>query len=256
MKIVKKAITLAPLLMIISSVGCANGGDLSTVDKGVNKVIATDSKSTGETEEIEVVLYSSSQEALVTDVAYSYRSDRGRAYARPLQNGSELHTGDHYKIQFTPREECYVYIFQYDSSDQLFSLFPPGKNFIGADAGNDNPVRANRTYFVPGEAKSFELDNQTGTEKILFLAYRERNLELERKTQNLLQAHEQNDTRQVQSAQAEMEGISKGAKPQVMSDEEATVKNDLEGMFTHVQGRRLVCEEDNCVSSITFEHLP
>ncbi len=246
--------TIAPLLMVISSAGCANG-NFDQVEKGVKSAIATDSSSTGETETIKVVLYSSSQEALVADFAYSYRSDRGRAHARSLQNGSELHTGDHYKIQFTPREECYVYIFQRDSSDQLFSLFPPGKNFVGADAEN-NPVRADRTYFVPGEGKSFELDNQVGTEEILFLVYRERNLELERKSQNLLQAHEQNDTRQVQSAQAEMEGISKGANPQVMSDEEATVKNDLEGMFTHVQGQRLVCEEDNCVSSITFEHLP
>jgi hypothetical protein len=251
-KIVKK--TIAPLLMVISSAGCANG-NFDQVEKGVNKVIATDSKSTGETETIKVVLYSSSQEALVADFAYSYRSDRGRAHARSLQNGSELHTGDHYKIQFTPREECYVYIFQRDSSDQLFSLFPPGKNFVGADTEN-NPVRANRTYFVPGEGKSFVLDNQIGTEEILFLVYRERNLELERKSQNLLQARQQNDTRQIQLAQADIEVISKGPQAQVRYNDGSAVQNDREGMFKRVQAQRLVCKGDNCISSITFEHLP
>jgi len=198
---------------------------------------------------------------LIADFSYGYRSNGGQGPSRSLQNGSELHSGDYYKIQFTPKEACHVYIFQYDdSSHQLFTLFPPDPNyFIGADWDNKNPVKAGRTYFVPGEAKSFILakENKRINETIHFLVSKKSKPQLEKHYKALLQSQKQGDRRGAERAQTGInEYIRKAPEPQVRFDDGSIVKPDQERMFKHVQGRRLECQKEYCVESITFTHLP
>jgi len=251
---VKKAIVLLFLLMFLFLSGCtANSRSDNNTPKGPEQKVATEPTSPA-TRGSPKIADDLPPKTFITDFAYSYRPNGELGKPSSLQNGDTLHTGDHYKIQFTPKEECYVYIFQNDSSHQLFSLFPT-KNFIGADEGNDNPVRA-KTYFVPGEGKSFVLNDQVGTEEIHFLVFRKPNLELEQQYKDLLHARQQGDTNKTNMAQAKVKKFTKGPLPQVAYDEDSTVIVDQEGMFKYVQGRRLVCEGDNCVSSITFKHLP
>ena len=49
------------------------------------------------------------------DINYVYRKG-GVGELRTIKNGDTLKSGDHYKIVFTPDKDCYVYIFQVDSS--------------------------------------------------------------------------------------------------------------------------------------------
>ena len=53
------------------------------------------------------------------------------------------------------------------------------ESFGGVTLNNLNPVQQGKIVYLPAESKSFELDTQTGTEKIYFLASRTRDDDLE-----------------------------------------------------------------------------
>jgi hypothetical protein len=245
-----RLIFLVLLLLLLS--GCVDK-DYEMVVKGPEQGVGIDDQNVQKTRSR--LAYDSSP--LIADFSYSYRQNSGQGSPRSLQNGSELHSGDYYKIQFTPKQECYVYIFQYDSSFQLFTLFPT-KDFIGGDSGNDNPVQAKRTYFVPGEGKSFILDKQAGDETIHFLLSKKPKPELEKEYKALLEFQKRGDEQGAQKAQTKIKKyVMKGPQPTVIYDDGSVVKGDQQGMFRHVQGRRLECKRSKyCVESITFKHLP
>ncbi len=104
------------------------------------------------------------------DVNYVARAQGADQFVQ-LTDGAALRSGDVYKIIFRPREDCYVYIYQIDAADKIYSLFPT----IGLPGGaetRENFVRAGQTYHIPAESQSFQLDDVTGRETIYFLAYR------------------------------------------------------------------------------------
>ncbi|RKZ84823.1 MAG: hypothetical protein DRR19_17235 [Candidatus Parabeggiatoa sp. nov. 1] len=188
-----------------------------------------------EPDEIEVADFSSKVQI---EFSYSYRPQNGGP-SRPMQNGDKLHSGDSYKIQFTPKEAGYVYIFQYDSHHQLFRLFPT-TDFIGTDdyENNLNPVQAHLTYFVPGEGRSFVLDQQVGKETLHFFFFKKRNPEIEENYRAWLYFRKRDDRAQIERAPIT-----------------AYIDKGIEAIRTD-NGQQLVCEGSNCVSSITFQHLP
>jgi len=252
-----KLIGLLLLAMILP--GCLST-DHKVVDKGVEPYTALDFKvqQPPQATKIDLAIKTTTLERsskIEMDFSYSYRPKNGGP-SRSLQNGEKLHSGDSYKIQFTPKKSGYVYIYQYDSNQNVFKLFPT-TDFSGADnQNNDNPVQAGRTYFVPGEGRSFVIDQQVGTETIHILAFDRRNSELESISRALLQFRQQDNQPQVQVAQKNLSGyIDKGVQGQVRFDSKAVVKPDTEGFFKNIQGRRLECEGSNCVNSIRFEHL-
>jgi hypothetical protein len=53
---------------------------------------------------------SAAAQPLQIDVNYLYRG-RGEPAFRLLKDGETLRSGDLFKIIFTPRQTCYVYIF-------------------------------------------------------------------------------------------------------------------------------------------------
>jgi hypothetical protein len=93
-------------------------------------------------------------------VNYLYRP-AGQADFQKITDGSELHSGDYYKIWFTPQEDSYVYIFQLDSSRTIHRLFPM-ESFKGVAVNQTNPVKAGRQYQLPAATQSFRLDHQVG----------------------------------------------------------------------------------------------
>jgi hypothetical protein len=110
-------------------------------------------------------------------VNYVYRT-AGVGQLKTIENGDALQSGDHYKIVFTPDKDCYVYIFQVDSSGQIFQLFPM-KSFQGVEVNNFNPVKPDRTYVIPSPDKAFVLDKVVGVERIYFIASDDRDEQLE-----------------------------------------------------------------------------
>ena len=53
---------------------------------------------------------------------YVYQT-QGQGEFKPLNNGTVLRSGDHYKIIFEPGQNGYAYLFQVDSAKQLYQLF-------------------------------------------------------------------------------------------------------------------------------------
>ena len=111
------------------------------------------------------------------EVNYVYRT-AGVGELKTITNGDTLTSGDHYKIVFTPDKDCYVYIFQVDSSNQVFQLFPM-ESFRGVPVNQFNPVKQGKKYVLPSPDKAFLLDKKVGIERLYFIASREQNEELE-----------------------------------------------------------------------------
>lgn len=132
------------------------------------------------------------QQASLIDVDITYQTRQaGSLDFQELRDGSVMRSGDALKIMFKTHENCYVYIFQTDSSGEPYALFPM-ERFRGKQVGNSNPVQAGVRYYVPGQSTSFELDDVTGMETIYFLAYRVKDPDLEAAYQ-ALEAKQRNE---------------------------------------------------------------
>jgi len=139
------------------------------------------------------------------EVSYSYRP-ADQLNFRPLVTGSALHSGDHYQIQFVPAEAGYVYIFQIDSSGAVYRLFPLSGS-EAQESGNINPVSAGTRYFVPAEGKAFQLDEQVGQERIVVLAFKNLNAELETLYATLAAARQMQDSQLITETQHQLKQI-------------------------------------------------
>ena len=141
-----------------------------------------------------------SSPSLHFQVDYTYRP-AGQGELRTLTEGSKLHSGDQYKVWFTAEQESYVYIFQLDSSQTIYRLFPL-QDFQGVTVNQTNPVQTGRQYHLPSQDQAFTLDKRVGQEKIYFLGFRERNETLEKLYDDFLQARQQQHVAQTEERQA------------------------------------------------------
>lgn len=188
-------------------------------------------------------------------VNYVYRPG-GQGPLKPLVDGSALRSGDHYKIQFTPAENSYVYIFQVDSGKAIYRLFPMTE-FGGVKVNNLNPARAGVTYHLPAKDKSFQLDNNVGSESILFLAFRQPNQALEQQYEDLVKARlSQNAPKADQLQTAINSNFKTRGLAAIVDDPEkktATVPwTPTESFAVPVQRLDNLCAD--CISMITFDH--
>ncbi|MGF1529355.1 MAG: DUF4384 domain-containing protein [Candidatus Competibacterales bacterium] len=188
------------------------------------------------------------------EVNYVYRPG-GRGELRALTDGAVLRSGDHYKIQFTPEQDGYVYIFQIDSKEAIYRLFPMD-SFGSVDVSQHNPVKAGVTYTLPGDDKSFQLDQSKGVESIFFMAFRERNLPLESQYRNLVKA--------LRSRSEQLPLLAANMVNNIRVRGIAAIVDDPKGDTTQVQWdatesfqvpvRRVDNLCADCVTSITFKH--
>lgn len=194
---------------------------------------------------------------LVFKINYLYRPG-GKGEFRNLTKGSVLRSGDHYKIIFTPTENCYVYIFQVDSANKIYRLFPM-ESFAGVTVNNFNPVDAGKTYYIPAEKKSFILDQQTGTEKIYFLASYQQDIELEEQYQRAFVAQQQKQGVEEQLEQIDQllrQAMEVKGLADVVSDPAETERMtwEEEGQTFSILQQRLENMCDGCVHVLTFQH--
>ncbi|MDM8568168.1 DUF4384 domain-containing protein [Thiotrichales bacterium HSG1] len=117
-------------------------------------------------------------------INYVYRPD-GKGNFKDFGKNSILNSGDHYKLIFEPSENGYVYIFQIDSSNEIFRLFPT-TDFKGADPNNINTVSKGQKYFIPAEHWSFKLNKTTGKETIYFVVTSQPDTNLEKYYKTML----------------------------------------------------------------------
>ncbi len=181
----------------------------------------------------------------------------GKGNFKPISKGSVLHSGDYYKIIFTPVEDSYVYIFQVDSANKLFRLFPI-KGFGDVTVNHVNPVKGGKTYYVPSQHQSFELDEQTGIETIYFVAARQNDIVLDSQYQAISLAEQQNNLAKTQRVQVQLINSlrdGKGAKQRLVNDV-AGVKTTWQedGQYFSVLQKSLEEMCNGCVEILTFEH--
>ncbi len=190
-----------------------------------------------------------SESYLFFDVSYVYRPGCKGEFI-PLTNNKVLHSGECYKIIFTPEQDNYVYIFQIDSAEKIYRLFPM-ESFGGVTVNNFNPVKGGKTYYIPAEDKSFVLDEQMGTETIYFLASHQRDDALE----ELSQENEQKDELAIIDQLLQLAEEAKDG-PALVSDPAETEKFSWqeEGQTFSVLQQRLENMCDGCVFVLTFEH--
>ncbi len=195
---------------------------------------------------------------LAFKVNFVYRQHDSGEF-KPLTNDTVLYSGESFKIIFTATEDCYVYIFQVDSANMLYQLFPM-ESFGGVTVNNFNPVEGNQTYYLPAVNKGFGLDKQTGTEKIYFLASRKRDLVLEGQYQQALVTRTQ--TKGVlKPQQNEIEGLFSDRMKNRKIVEVTLDPNETEKITWHEEDltfsalqQRLDNMCDGCVYVLTFEH--
>ncbi len=92
---------------------------------------------------------------------------------QPLNRKGYLRTGDYYKLVFRANREYYVYIFNIDSREMIYPLFPR------PDIEYENPVIKDAILSIPeGKNHGFILDKNTGSEIIEFYVCEEENIRL------------------------------------------------------------------------------
>ena len=190
----------------------------------------------------------SSQQPINIDIQYRYRPNKGKGEVNTLTDGHFLYSGDAYQIIFTPTEKTYVYIFQTDSSQNVYRLFPM-KSFKGVTLNNSNPVLAGQTYSIPSQNKWFFLDNQMGQETIYFIATRKPQLNLEQQFQQIEIARHDNNSAELDLAQTQLfeeEIKQRAVKKTIPSDEEAGQP------FSMLKQHFKTCE--GCLNVLEFWH--
>ncbi len=194
--------------------------------------------------------------ALQFDINYVYRAG-GKGELKPLNEGEVLRSGDHYKLVFTPKQNAFVYVFQRDSANKLFQLFPM-QQMGGVVLNHHNPVEAGKTYTIPAVDKSFYLDQQTGTETLYFIATPEQDKALEAQYQ-ALQTAKDAPSIQVAAARFEQTMRTRGMAG-IIDDPQATAKHSVQG--DDGQSFAVLVDEffgqcdtaQGCLQVRTFEH--
>jgi hypothetical protein len=111
-------------------------------------------------------------ERLHLKINFWYLEKQSREASRPLPHGeARLRSGDGYRLEVTPDDQCFFYVYQRDAAGHLAQLFP---NVVSSPA--QNSLERHTTYWLPvdeqGNPLSFILDEQTGQETIYFVAVR------------------------------------------------------------------------------------
>jgi hypothetical protein len=185
---------------------------------------------------------------LAIQANFVYRS-QGRGPLKQLSSGDALYSGDHYKIQVRANQRCYIYIFQADSADQFFQLFPL-RRFKGAALENTNPVVAMKPYTLPAADKAFVLDDQTGTERIYLVASLERSPELERLYNEILSNRNSFRSR----SKMERHMATKRGVTGVPTGQPARIPWRETGDIFTIMSQRLDQMSKDCVYVLEFNH--
>jgi len=92
----------------------------------------------------------------------------GQQDFRPFHPGDLLRSGDHYKILVKPEDDTFLYLFQMDSSQQLYWLFP--MDDLKINIQSRQPLKKNKTYSLPAQDEAYFLDQMQGNENIYMIA--------------------------------------------------------------------------------------
>jgi len=140
-----------------------------------------------------------------------------RVVEMELYPGMELGSGDQFKVRFTPDNDGYVYVLNFDSSGKSQVIFPH------PDISLSNEVTANETYEVPPDPHEwYFLDDVAGQETLYLVAVPFPIPNLDKLISELRDASSEIHTR-VQTARLRgaLEGLTRGVGGIVRVEEQA-----------------------------------
>ncbi len=179
---------------------------------------------------------------------------------RGIVDGDVLNSGDLYKIIFSAQEDSFIYIFQVESSGRVYQLFPM-ESFRGTWVGNANPVRSGRTYFLPKESKAYQLDDQTGLERIFVLASRTQDKELENLAETITSHRSTGNSRALGSAETKLKTLFKTRAIRTRKKEKPSAHSagdtfswQEDGKMWEIVSEKLEDFCDGCMYLLQFEH--
>lgn len=94
--------------------------------------------------------------------AFLYNTGEEWKTIAPAETKTLLTAGDKIKIFFKPDLQSYVYIYYYDTRDNLHLLFPDNFNYF------DHNYRTGHTSFLPNSANHYTLDQDKGIEQFFY----------------------------------------------------------------------------------------
>lgn len=134
-----------------------------------DRFVLVSTGSTIPTPEVDYTIYNQGNTAAsrTVGVEFAMFQDDGTPNPRMLKDGDTLRSGDSYffHIKTTNRPQNYIYLFQIDSSQKVFKLFPNPNTYHT----KSNPVPANTTITLPNDHKVWVLDDTIGDEKFYLL---------------------------------------------------------------------------------------
>lgn len=101
-------------------------------------------------------------------IEFALLRENGRKGPVRVNDGDTLKSGDTYFFHIKSSKDCYLYLFQVDSTGLVFRLFPSRTYRTAA-----NPVPGSRRVTLPNEGEVFYLDKTVGKESFYFLASQE-----------------------------------------------------------------------------------
>lgn len=104
-----------------------------------------------------------SGDVLEIETGVFYEGGDGKLY--PIREGMVLTSKDNYAIYARPKQNCYLYIYQVDSSQKAVKLFPSLEFKTGK-----NPINAGLENWIPNNKEFLFLDENPGREEIYILA--------------------------------------------------------------------------------------
>lgn len=122
-----------------------------------------------------------------------------KTLAVKINTGDAVRVRDNVKISFTPRRECFLYLFRVQATGTIVPLFPRRKF-----SAQTNPLTPNSTYFVPPMKKWLPFGRDYGKGAIIVFASPQRNHSIEK----LVEYFTNPDTREKLSHQDNLSTIS------------------------------------------------
>ena len=143
------------------------------------------------------------------EVAWAFFLKDGDGKVKSLEFDEPEHfsAGDLLRIYVQLQEKTYIYLYLYDSRQDLYLVFPPTPDFY-ADS-----FPAWEKYYIPSGRGWFTLDNGTGKERFYLLAAKQRLLGLEGLTDQFLMDRDDREMQDRLLAEITRQTSSLGQQP-------------------------------------------
>lgn len=103
------------------------------------------------------------------------RETAGEYQTAKIKNGNMVSIRDNWKISFTPRERCFIYIFKIETTGKIFPIFPRKEFSL-----QTNPLTPNQTHFIPPIKKWLPFNKGYGKEAIILSAFMKGSYDIEK----------------------------------------------------------------------------